>query len=168
MSFYLRKPTVDDEKMIIDYLHEWDEEKMVPGSMRLFDMTYQEWLLFTLNQEKKETCKEGNVPATFYLFMENEEIIGAVHIRHFLNDYLLFVGGHIGYGIRPSKRGKGKAREMLKLACIAARELGIDDILVTADDDNPASYKTIESCGGMKENAVLDQGHYVYRYWIKK
>lgn len=33
-------------------------------------------------------------------------MVGAINIRHKLNDYLLNYGGHIGDGVRPSERKK--------------------------------------------------------------
>ena len=36
-------------------------------------------------------------------------MLGAIALRHELNDFLLTIGGHIGYGIRPSARRRGLA-----------------------------------------------------------
>jgi predicted acetyltransferase len=33
---------------------------------------------------------------------ENATYLGAITLRHELNDFLLRAGGHIGYGIRPA------------------------------------------------------------------
>lgn len=56
---------------------------------------------------KRETCPPNMVPAyTYFLFKGTDKIIGAINIRHCLNDYLFNYGGHIGYGIRPSERKK--------------------------------------------------------------
>lgn len=38
-----------------------------------------------------------------------------------LNDFYLELGGHIGYGIRPSERGKGYGKQQLALALLEAK-----------------------------------------------
>lgn len=107
------------------------------------------------------------VPATvFFLQDETGRILGAIDIRRQLNDYLLSYSGHIGYGIRPSCRGKGLAAQMLFMALPIAKELGIDRALVTCDKNNPASAKTTLRCGGVLEDERLENGELVQRYWI--
>ena len=54
--------------------------------------------------------------ARFYLFLLDKErniLVGAINIRHYLNDHLLKFGGHIGDGVRPSERRKGIATRMI-------------------------------------------------------
>ena len=99
-------------------------------------------------------------------YMENI-FVGAVNIRHYLNDKLRFSGGHIGDGIRPSERGKGLGTEMIALALEECRKLGISEVLMCCKKTNLASARTIEKNGGVLENEVLDDGVSVLRYWIK-
>ncbi len=162
--FHLMKPSIEQKEKYLDYINEWINEKIVPFAARLEKKDYLSWLLHLKNEENIETCTKGFVPSSLFLYMKEDEIIGVCHIRHYLNPYLSFVGGHIGYGIRPSQRRKGYAKKMLELALKEAKKMNINPILVTADDDNLASYKTIESCGGMKENEVFDHDHMVFRY----
>lgn len=51
---------------------------------------------------------EGRVKATLFFVMKENKIIGAVDIRHEIesSEYLKNFGGHIGYGILPTERGK--------------------------------------------------------------
>ncbi len=93
---------------------------------------------------------------------ELEEVIGFLAIRHTLNAFLLEEGGHIGYSIRPSRRGAGHATRALTLALDRAAELGIERALVTCDDDNEPSRRTIERNGGVYE----DTRNRKLRYWI--
>lgn len=88
---------------------------------------------------------------------------GALDLRHYLTERLLCGGGNIGYGIRPGLRGRRYAPFMLGLGVEKAKELGIDRVLVCCDEDNPASARTIEDCGGRLENVVDG----LRRYWIK-
>lgn len=83
-------------------------------------------------------------------------------MRHYLTERLMNGGGNIGYGIRPSLRGCHYAPFMLGLGVEKAKELGLAKSLVCCDEDNPASARTIEDCGGRLENVVDG----LRRYWI--
>ena len=103
----------------------------------------------------------------FLLDVDRNRLLGAINIRHYLNDYLLKFGGHIGDGIRPSERGKGYATEMVRLALIECKKLGIDKVLMVCDKSNIASAKTIIKNGGVLENEIIDENNKVnQRYWI--
>jgi predicted acetyltransferase len=93
---------------------------------------------------------------------EPEQVIGFVAIRHTLNAFLLEEGGHIGYSVRPARRREGHATRALTLALDRAAELGIDRALVTCDDDNEPSRRTIERNGGVLEDIRKARR----RYWI--
>jgi predicted acetyltransferase len=112
--------------------------------------------------ELLESPPEGLVVSDCYWVTEGDTVIGFLMLRHELNEFLRTVGGHIGYSIRPSYRRRGHASRALGLALERARELSIDRVLVTCDDDNVASARTIESRGGIQED-VLDGKR---RYWI--
>jgi predicted acetyltransferase len=77
-------------------------------------------------------------------------------------------GGHIGYGVRPSERGKGYGTEVCRRTLEAARGLGLARVLITCDTDNPASARIIEKNGGVLENEVRSRetGKMKRRYWV--
>lgn len=56
--------------------------------------------------------------------------------------------GHIGYGVRPSERGRGVAswavREVLRLAS----DMGMPRVTAVCEADNAASIATLERAGG--------------------
>ncbi len=85
-----------------------------------------------------------------------------------MNEFLLMMGGHIGYEIRPSRRKQGYGTEILRLGLEKAKELGLQRVLVTCDEDNIGSKKIIEHNGGKFENAIVMEGDTVkkLRYWI--
>ena len=83
-----------------------------------------------------------------------DQIVGRVHIRHALPPYLLRVGGHIGYAVRPKYRRRGYATTMMQQWLEVLRGLDIQQSLVTCYDDNAGSIKRIERCGGVMENTV--------------
>ncbi len=104
----------------------------------------------------------GFVPATELWWVDGEEDLGRVGVRHRLTPTLLEIGGHIGYDVRPSARRRGHATEMLRQALGVARDLGIDPALVTCDVDNVGSRTVIERNGGILE----DERRGKLRYWV--
>lgn len=164
----LVQPSLQLKNAYLDFAQEWDahNENIVPMSARLGGKTYEDWLAFTLAIQEKEI--NGLVPSHTLFLCEQDTIIGAVNIRHTLNENLLQCGGHIGYGVRPSQRKKGYAGQMLALALPVAKQLGIHNALVTCDKENIASAKTILKNGGVLENEVINanDGKIIQRYWI--
>ena len=120
-------------------------------------------------EDKKDASKvrEGRVQETIYWLVDNEEFIGKVNVRYELNDRLKKSGGHLGYKIRPSKRGVGYGSKILELALPKAKELGIDSALLTCNESNEASRKIIEKHGGEFDKKVPDGEKTKLHYWIK-
>jgi len=106
---------------------------------------------------------------TFWTIDASRQIVGVANIRHELNEHLLQESGHIGYSIRPSRRGCGLATRQLALALAQAGRMGIRRVLVVCEQDNPASARVIEKNGGLLENEVFSEeaGKMVRRYWIE-
>ncbi|MFF7178397.1 GNAT family N-acetyltransferase [Streptomyces sp. NPDC008121] len=109
---------------------------------------------------------EGWVRATHWWIVEDDAYLGAIDLRHALNDFLLRAGGHVGYSIRPSARRRGLATWALGAVLPEARALGIERLLVTCDDDNIASARTIERNGGVLEDVRQTEIGLKRRYWI--
>lgn len=105
---------------------------------------------------------EGTVHCDYLWITDGEEVVGFLALRHRLNAWLLDQGGHIGYSVRPSRRRQGHASRALALAVRRSAELGLDRVLVTCDDDNVASARTIEANGGVWEDTREGKR----RYWI--
>jgi predicted acetyltransferase len=112
---------------------------------------------------------DGLVHNDLYWIVDGREVVGFLSFRHRLNEWLREVGGHIGYAVRESRRRRGYASAALRLGLDRAREIGLDRVLLTCDDDNVASSRTIEGAGGVLQD-VRDQserGHALLRrYWI--
>jgi predicted acetyltransferase len=108
----------------------------------------------------------GWVPMTYLVGVVLGEIVGRVSIRHVLNEQLRIVGGHIGYDVLREHRRRGYATEMLGQAIPRARALGIEDILITTDDDNVGSIRTIERHGGVLLDVAEIAGAMKRRYVI--
>lgn len=105
----------------------------------------------------------NRVPSTTLWWVEGEQYLGRIAIRHGLTDWLLEYGGHIGYDVRPTARRRGHATAMLRAALPVAHDLGIDPALITCDDTNVGSRRVIETCGGRLE----DQRGAKLRFWIR-
>lgn len=123
-----------------------------------------------LDREKPSRLASSYVPESEFWLIDDGEYIGTTRIRHRLNDRLRRYGGNIGYQIRPSKRRQGYGRQILRLALVEARRLGLTRALVTCNRDNTASRKIIESNGGVfeGEDGVAIGGGFVRerRYWF--
>ena len=133
--------------------------------------TVQEWLKHCRDMEQPETCPAHLVTATLFVAVRESDgrIVGMIDLRHRLNAFLAEYGGHIGYSVRPDERRKGYATRMLALALQEARSRGINRVLVTCDEDNEASRRTILRNGGVFDsNAWLEsEKTNISRYWIE-
>lgn len=120
------------------------------------------------DESEGKQLPKGYVPQTTYWLVDGTEFIGRINIRHELTPFLLRIGGHIGYDIRPSKRKLGYGKKMLALALPKAKALGITKVLITCNETNIGSQKIIEANGGILENRE-SQGENLplkLRYWI--
>lgn len=105
---------------------------------------------------------EGRVHSSYFWLAVGETFVGYLALRHALTPWLLDQGGHVGYSVRPSHRGRGHASRALALALPVAAELGLERVLLTCDEDNVASRRTIERNGGVLEDVRRGKR----RYWI--
>lgn len=108
------------------------------------------------------------VPMSHYLFFEDSVLVGASRIRWRLVPVLLLDGGHIGYEVRRSARGRGIAKEMLRRSVAMARGRGISEIVLTAATENLPSIRVIESQSGVFEKETISPrtGERMRRYVI--
>lgn len=172
MSIKLIKGSYEYKAQIIDMLEEWIDYNSKNETNRspwvIFKNSYDDFDYYLNNLETSEP-KDGLVPDSTFFCLDEERniIVGAVNIRHYLNDYLLAYGGHIGDGIRPSERRKGYATQMIQLALEECKILGIKKVLMVCDKDNIASAKSIIKNGGILENEVIENGVIEQRYWIE-
>ena len=172
MALTLIKGSLEYKDEIITMLKEWKEynntHETNHSPWAIFKNEPDDFGLYLKELEYKEPV-DGLVPdSTFFcLDEERKRIVGAVNIRHELNDYLLTYGGHIGDGIRPSERRKGYATKMIALALEECRKLGITKVLIVCDKSNIGSAKSIQNNGGVLENEVEEDGNLVQRYWIE-
>jgi RimJ/RimL family protein N-acetyltransferase len=88
------------------------------------------------------------VPQTILWWVDGDEYLGRLSIRHRLTPALLHEGGSLGYEVRPGARRRGHATAMLAAALPIVAGLGVDDALLDCDVGNVASRRVIETNGG--------------------
>ena len=129
--------------------------------------TFEEFCARTIAMARPASPRPAGWVTGTYLWMVDDtadgaEVVGRISLRHALTPWLLEVGGHIGYAVRPSARRRGHATRALALMLPVAAARGLDPVLVTCDEDNVASRKVIEANGGVLE----DVRNTKMRFWI--
>ena len=162
----LRRPRLADKETVLEMVAEFEKSQSAHdgGFWDTENFVYEEWLEENLQAEAGFNIPENWVPAIQLVsFDVAGQALGFLNLRLRLNDYLLEKGGHIGYSIRPSERGKGYAKESLRQGLQIAKEKNIKRALVTCSTENPASRAVILANGGELE----DVRNGTERYWIE-
>lgn len=167
-QFYLEIPSMNRKNEAIEYIKEfykYNSSINGSGGLNRYVDDYEGWLE-KLESDYVAIPSEERVPArTYFLIRSNDnKIIGMVNIRLTLNEALKRSGGHIGYSIRPTERGKGYNKINLYLVLKVCQEYGITKVLMDADKDNEASWKTMEALGGVNIKEWFDEEE---NSWIK-
>ena len=162
--FYFEVPTLDRKQDAIDFLKEFKDYGSnihgTGGFNRYYPDNYEGWLE-KLEVDRNREVDEEHVPAeTFFLVRESDRrLIGMINIRLALNEKLKQYGGNIGYSIRPTERGNGYNNINLYLGLKFCNKHNIEEVLLDADLDNPASWKTMEAMGGVRIREYFDAEH---------
>ena len=164
----LIKPTVEYEKSYRSYIRELGGTERYPFTL---DFEFDD---FSALVTRLNNCSlgidlpEDHVPHTTFWLVENGEIVGVSSLRHRMTDRLKRLGGHIGFGVRPSARGRGVAKELLGRTLREAGQLGISEVLVICLKDNIASSRVIRANGGRLESeySVPEYAGLLQRYVI--
>jgi predicted acetyltransferase len=131
--------------------------------------------LQTFLQECRDSELGRNIPpdkvpqSTYWLVNDRDLVVGIVRVRHRLNERLLQYGGHIGYYIRPSERGKGYGKLALRFGLEQLGQLGVDRALLTVNPTNTLSKRIVLANGGVQDGQGTNpvSGEIVDRYWIE-
>jgi predicted acetyltransferase len=170
---YLTSPDVRFHESFLHAVAEFADSDMDPATLltQEIEQYAEKWREPTgfaayvemLRAEVERPRRPDWVPMTTLWYVEDDTFLGRLAIRHRLTPFLLELGGHIGYDIRPGARLRGHATAMLRDALPVCRDLGIDRALVTCDTTNVGSRKVIEANGGEFE----DERGGKLRYWIR-
>lgn len=169
----LIKPSAEFAKKIEEYRAEFpaERERVTYDPSRIPGLDYLEkydnvldWLQY---------CKNMSNKLTWYMaFRESDsKIVGFIVFRHKLeyDDDDIEFASNFGYSVCPSERGKGYAKEQLRLGLQKAKAFGIDKIRIACRDINIGSNKTILVNGGVYVDTILgeESGLIVNRYNIQ-
>ena len=110
------------------------------------------------------------VPETIFWYVDGDEFLGSISVRHSLTPMLELWGGHVGYAVRPWAWGHGHASAMLAGMLDHVRQtLPLERVTLTANAKNLASIRVIEKNGGTLRDTVPHpwvEGDEGRRYWI--
>lgn len=159
--FYFEIPGIARKNDAIEYIREfWAHHSEINGTGGLdrFTENYEGWLK-KLEQDYTRAPSEEKVPArTYFLVRDTDKrIVGMSNIRLCLNQRLSRYGGHIGYSIRPTERGRGYNKINLYLGLKVCSAHGIEKVFMDADLHNPASWRTMEALGGVRIREYEDE-----------
>lgn len=166
-------PTIDYAEDIMAFREEFlnnDSSEDMGGCGILRKCTRaEEWLEEIALLSDPKTCPKDRVQSDTYIAVRvsDNKIVGVIDLRYNLNHpYLKEWGGHIGYCVRPDERRKGYAKEMLRLNLENCRRLGLEKVMITCEENNAASERTILANGGVYGRTTSDGEHTLKRYWI--
>ncbi len=140
-----------------------------------------EWVADEYYRQKRDFCafvdalrkaethpRPHHVPESFFWLFDDDTWVGAVSLRHELDEVLAEFGGHISYEVRPSLRRRGFGLMLCRFILRQAQQRGMSAVLITCDEDNIGSQKIIEACGGVLQDvhASVWYKRPVRRYWI--
>lgn len=139
------------------------ENGFINDGYNMSNTDFTGYLARSVNTSKGIGLEPAWTPQTKFWLVVNGRPVGIGKLRHYLNDNLRKIGGHIGYCIRPSERGKGLGIILLYEMLKKARELNIPRALITCNETNTASRRVIENNGGKLDKIAGDECY----YWIK-
>ena len=169
MNLILKKPTFQDKDKWLLYVKEYRKFDQEGHPLNYYaNSIYEEWLRYINEACQRDGCT-NKIPVSVYFVFERDYLVGTLSIQHsLLNWNLAFYGGHVGYSVRPSKRGQGYGTQILSLALFECQKLGLEKIMVSCRRENVASAKVIENNLGVltREVYVLKENAFYKIYWI--
>jgi len=167
MTVMLVKPDLRFKESYHSYINELAAEERYPLTMDFDHTNFDSFLNKLREYEKGEFLQEGHVANITYWLVDDNEIIGVSNLRPKLNEQIQYCGGHIGLGIRPSKRGQNFGSKLLELTIQEAWKLGLTELHIHCYKSNFASAKLIQANNGhLHSEITLDQ--VVQRYVVNK
>jgi predicted acetyltransferase len=162
----LLKPALERKHAFLRMAQDWRSHAEDRYALALED--FEAYLARARRSEDPQQVPRGRVPGSEFWLEEAEEIVACVRLRFWLLPALELEGGHIGYDVCPSARGRGFGTLALRLVLAEARCRGLQRVLLTADVDNAPSLKIIEKNGGVLSGQTVsaERGKLINQYWI--
>ena len=120
----------------------------------LFDLSRQDGTIITADGREVR-----RLPGRVF-WLDDGDFCGVINLRFVPGSDALpdYVSGHIGYAVVPWKRRRGYATRALALVLPIAREVGLQRVEITCDDDNEASRRVIVRNGGVLNGTRPEAG----------
>ena len=164
-------PTVGLHRAWLEAREEWGPGLQEDGfGLRAGDEVdspegFAAWVARLAGASPATTRAGGQAGCTYRWVVENGRVLGGIALRGGPQDLVQRLG-HVGYGIRPSERGRGLATWALGQILHEAASLGLARVLVICARDDDACARTIEGNGGVLEPVPVGEVKRVHRYWI--
>ncbi len=113
----------------------------------------------------KEQGNEKEIPYYWYEILRKPDLVpvGRISIRIGHNHHSYY-NGNMGYEVDEAYRGRHYALEAAKVVLKVARYHGMDKLYIACDEDNAASYRTIEGLGARLAEITEVPEDYVWWY----
>jgi predicted acetyltransferase len=162
----LVEPSLENRDAFLSMAEEWRAHGDDRYALALDD--FSGYLQRLQRLQHADQLPAGRVPGAHFWIDDAEQIVACVGLRFWLNPSLEVEGGHVGYDVRPSARGRGFGTAALRLVLPEARRRGIERLFLTADADNVPSVRIIEKNGGdlSGETVSANTGKRIRQYWI--
>lgn len=147
MNIYLKEDSIEDKKRIYEYNQEY--MRVYPDFIPFMTEENFEEVLKDV-QDKKLGINNNGIKEIFYFAIENDKIIGfgSIRLNPEIDNNVLLESGHITYGVIPCKRKKGYGSYICRLLLNKAKELGLNSVIITCNENNTGSAKIIEKNNG--------------------
>lgn len=143
---YLKQLSIDDSYDCYDLLQHIgkSENEFTNPVSEMSYSEYKDWLIQQNDWSMGDTLPVGYVRQMSFWLMVDDRPVGIGKLRFELTQQSRIEGGNIGYAIDSRYRGLGYGTKLLELLILKAKELQIDEILITIKKNNCASLKVVE------------------------
>jgi len=150
-----------------------DFEQRDPANAEFYapaKLNFSGYVRSLMDEELGLNLREGWVPCTHrWLIVPSGAIVGVTRLRHNIDTpFLAANGGHIGYDVAPSQRGRGHGHLALRVALAEAARIGLSRVLLYTGAMNAPSRAVIERQGGRLEAVAYSEfwNEQLCAYWI--
>ena len=150
-----------------------DFERLDPANADFYAAARQDFRAYVKQLREEEqglNLPSGWVPCTHRWIVSEDQVVGVARLRHNIETaFLSENGGHIGYDVMPSARGKGLGHFALRTALEEASRIGLRRTLLFTGETNAPSRAVIEAAGGVLESIGYSDfwSEMLCRYWIE-